>query len=108
MRFDPPTSVNKLLNKFGWIWSSHLGPEEEIVKWKKQTDRGFCPYQGQGRFRISGKGVYMFKRVGVHFAEFVSIFINSLCCCLIWIFKNGGQGVGSGETPLDLPLKEPW
>ena len=68
--------------------------------------------------RISRKGVHMYKRVGVHFADFISFFLNipwkwnnlvSLrpnFFIFIGYFKNWGQAGGGGgvNEPPEPPL----
>ena len=63
-----------------------------------------------GGSRISGKGVQIFKSVGVRFADCIYFFLISLRPNYLHfhrIFKTRGQRGGSGEPPeppLDLPL----
>ena len=48
------------------------------VGWSAVCDRGISQsYSGDGS-RISGKGVLMYKSVGIHFADFISFFLNIL------------------------------
>ena len=71
--------------------------------------------KSRGGSRISGKGVRMYKGVGVRFADFISFFLNipryltdTKLFHFHGIFKNGGQGGCSNEPPeppLDLPLE---
>ena len=65
----------------------------------------------RGGSRISGKGVIMYKEMGIRFADFLfSFFLKyPMKNETIWpllIFKNGGGGGGnaSAEPPLDPPL----
>ena len=57
---------------------------------------------------IFGKGVHMFKGVGVCFADFISFFINILrpnSFIFMGYLKTGGRKGGSPEPPLDPPLQ---
>ena len=61
-------------------------------------------YKGshRGGSRISGKGVHMYKGVGVHFANLISFGLSETKLFHFHrIFKNRGGGDG-GSTPLDL------
>ena len=41
----------------------------------KKAEFTVCQFN-RGGFRISGKGVHMYKGVGVRFADFISFFLN--------------------------------
>ena len=44
-----------------------------LVLWTRLAS---CQGKTRGRSRISGKGVHMYKGVGVRFADFISFFLN--------------------------------
>ena len=42
----------------------------------QNVDKESGIFRATGGSRISGKGVHMFKGVGVHYADFISFFLN--------------------------------
>ena len=136
---DNKCLLSRLLKYFGSLYCKQYVPRSDCSKngavWSgfilfafmmnKQVSmpkkcHNHRPTQDRGGSRISGKGVWMYKCVGVQFADLISFCFN-----IPWKWNNlvslrpnyfifigylkmggGGGGGGAPEPPLDPPLQE--